>query len=151
MIIGCIITNTVLMALVHYRQPDQLTLALDILNYVFAGIFTIEMILKLLAEGKNYFRQGWNVFDCLIVSGTNIGILINFIGSEARMGPTTSIIRAFRIIRIFRLSKASISIQLLIDALLNILPQIMNIICLMLIVLFIYAALGLNLFSEVML
>jgi len=54
-------------------------------------------------------------------------------------------------IRIFRLSKASLSIQLLIYALLDILPQIMNIISLMLIMLFIYAALGLNLFSEVML
>ena len=68
MIIGCIITNTVLMALVHYRQPDQLTLALDILNYVFAGIFTIEMILKLSAYGFfRYISDGFNVFDGLIV------------------------------------------------------------------------------------
>lgn len=85
------------------------------------------------------------------MSGTNFGILMDCIGTGARMGPTTSIIRAFRMIRIFRLSKASLSIQLLIYALLDILPQIMNIISLMLIMLFIYAALGLNLFSEVML
>jgi len=143
--------NTILMAVVHYRQPNELTVALDVLNYIFAAIFTIEMILKLLSLGTNYFRQGWNIFDCVIVSGTNFGILMDCIGTGARMGPTTSIIRAFRMIRIFRLSKASLSIQLLIYALLDILPQIMNIISLMLIMLFIYAALGLNLFSEVML
>lgn len=41
--------NTILMAVVHYRQPNELTVALDILNYIFAAIFTIEMILKLLS------------------------------------------------------------------------------------------------------
>ena len=52
--------------------------------------------------------------------------------------------------RIFRLVKASIAIRLLIDTILNILPQISNIMSLMGILLFIYAALGLNLFSQVM-
>ena len=66
------------------------------------------------------------------------------------MGATTSVIRGFRIMRVFRLVKASISIRLLIDTILNILPQITNIMGLMGILLFIYAALGLNLFSQVM-
>lgn len=66
------------------------------------------------------------------------------------MGATTSVIRGFRIMRIFRLVKASIAIRLLIDTILNILPQISNIMSLMGILLFIYAALGLNLFSQVM-
>lgn len=65
------------------------------------------------------------------------------------MGATTSVIRGFRIMRIFRLVKASISMRLLIDTLMNILPQITNIMSLMGILLFIYAALGTNLFSQV--
>lgn len=71
------------------------------------------------------------------------------IGAGASMGATTSVIRGFRIMRIFRLVKASISMRLLIDTLMNILPQITNIMSLMGILLFIYAALGTNLFSQV--
>ena len=61
----------------------------------------------------------------------------------------TSVIRGFRIGRIFRLVKTSISVRLLIDTLLNILPQIRNIMSLMFILLFIYASLGINLFASV--
>ena len=138
------------MALVHYRQSESFSHALEILNYIFAAIFNLEMILKLLAQGRNYFRQGWNVFDCFIVIGTNFGLLMKLLKAGESMGGTTSVIRGFRIMRIFRLVKASIAIRLLIDTILNILPQISNIMSLMGILLFIYAALGLNLFSQVM-
>ena len=121
-ITACILANTIAMTLVHYRQPDELTHALEILNYIFAAIFNFEMIMKLLAQGRNYFRQGWNVFDCFIVIGTDFGIIMKFANSGANMGATTSVIRGFRIMRIFRLVKASIAIRLLIDTLLNILP-----------------------------
>ena len=69
------------------------------------------------------------------------------VGTGGSMSSTTSVIRGFRIMRIFRLVKASIAIRLLIDTILNILPQIRNIMSLMGILLFIYAALGINLFS----
>ena len=55
-ITGFILLNTSAMAVVHDRQSEEFTAALDILNYVFAAIFNIEMILKLLAQGRNYFR-----------------------------------------------------------------------------------------------
>ena len=42
--------------------------ALEISNLVFSCIFSIEMVLKLLAFGAfEYFDDGFNVFDCLIV------------------------------------------------------------------------------------
>ena len=108
------------------------------------------MILKLLAQGRNYFRQGWNVFDCFIVFGTDFGIIVSVIGLGSSLGGATSVIRGFRIMRIFRLIRASVAIRLLIDTIMNILPQITNIMSLMGILLFIYAALGLNIFSQVM-
>lgn len=74
---------------------------------------------------------------------------MKLVGAGASMGATTSVIRGFRIMRIFRLVKASIAMRLLIDTLMNILPQITNIMSLMIILLFIYAALGTNLFSQV--
>ena len=82
--------------------------------------------------------------------GTDFGLLVKFAGLGDSMGGATQVIRGFRIMRIFRLIKASIAIRLLIDTIMNILPQITNIMSLMGILLFIYAALGLNLFSQVM-
>lgn len=148
-ITGCILANTIAMAMVSYREPTEMTQALEMLNYFFTIVFNIEMILKLLAQGKTYFRVGWNIFDCFIVFGTNAGLLLKAFGAGASMGATTSVIRGFRIMRIFRLVKASMSMRLIIDTIMNILPQITNIMSLMCILLFIYAALGINLFSAV--
>ena len=71
------------MALVSYRESPGMTQALEILNYFFAVIFNVEMILKLLAQGRHYFRQGWNIFDCFIVFGTNFGLVMKFAGAGA--------------------------------------------------------------------
>lgn len=38
-------------------------------SQVFTGIFTAEMVLKIIAlDPYFYFQQGWNIFDSLIVS-----------------------------------------------------------------------------------
>ena len=52
----CILLNTICMAMVHYLQSETFTFTLEILNYIFAFVFNVEMILKLLAQGRNYFR-----------------------------------------------------------------------------------------------
>ena len=75
-IIFCIILNTIVLALKFYDEPKQLPLILDTINYIFAGIFTIEAIIKLMAFGKGYFHDGWNVFDFIIVIGTFAGIIL---------------------------------------------------------------------------
>ena len=44
------------MAMVHYGQSEGFTNFLENLNYFFAAVFNLEMILKLFAQGRNYFR-----------------------------------------------------------------------------------------------
>ena len=149
-ITGCIVANTVTMALVHHRMSDQFTLALSILNYIFAFVFNMEAFVKLGAMGISYFESYWNLFDCFIVIGTDIGIIMTIFNLGGNISAATSVVRGFRIMRIFRLVKASRHIKIIIDTLLNILPQITNIMALMVLLMFIYAALGINLFSTVM-
>jgi len=49
-------------------QPDQLTHALEISNYVFAALFAAEMLLKLMSYGVfGYIKNGFNLFDGVIV------------------------------------------------------------------------------------
>ena len=49
---------------------------LEIINYLFTIIYTVEMIVKVFAFGKTYFNDGWNVFDFLIVLSAWIGIIL---------------------------------------------------------------------------
>ncbi|KAK1799895.1 hypothetical protein P4O66_006414, partial [Electrophorus voltai] len=44
-----ILLNTVTLAVQHYKQSKLFSSAMDILNMVFTGLFTVEMSLKLLA------------------------------------------------------------------------------------------------------
>jgi hypothetical protein len=53
--------------------------------------------------------------------------------------------------RIVRLVRTQANIKIILDTLVNIIPQITNFIALMFLLLFIYAALGINLFSGVIL
>ena len=146
----CIVLNTVAMAVVYLGMSDDYKFTLEVLNYIFAFIFNCEMILKLFAMGKCYFQELWNCFDCSIVVGTDFGILLKALNLGEGLSSATSVVRGFRIMRIFRLIKASDEVTLMISTVFNILPQITNIMSLMLILIFIFAALGLNLFSTVM-
>ncbi|KAK1875635.1 Sodium channel protein type 4 subunit alpha B [Dissostichus eleginoides] len=65
----CIVLNTVFMAMEHYPMTEEFEELLSIGNLVFTGIFTAEMVLKLLAmDPYYYFQVGWNIFDSIIVT-----------------------------------------------------------------------------------
>ena len=67
---GCIIANTVVLAVKWYMMPGYVITVVEILNYIFMIIFTIEAIIKLIAMRSKYFKDGWNVFDFIIVLGS---------------------------------------------------------------------------------
>lgn len=62
-----ILLNMLSMMIQHYDQPKEVELAIDYLNYVFTGIFTIEAVIRLTAMRLEYFKYGMNVFDFVIV------------------------------------------------------------------------------------
>ena len=146
-----IILNTIVMALKHHGMSEELEEFSEISNLVFATVFNVEAVLKLVGLGKEYFEVPWNVFDMVIVVATNFGILLNLLNIGGGFATTATVIRGFRIGRIFRLIKSSVHIRLILDTIVNILPQITNVMSLILLLFFIYAALALNLFSGIML
>ena len=78
---------------------------IEIFNYVFMFVFTIEMIIKIIALQLIYFREGWNKFDFLIVMVTLIMLLLKMLSIEIPFGNGPTILRALRIGRILRLLK----------------------------------------------
>lgn len=67
-ILLAILINTLSMGIEYHDQPAELTAIVETSNIVFSGIFAIEMLLKVIAEGPfRYIANGFNVFDGVIV------------------------------------------------------------------------------------
>lgn len=73
---ACILLNTAVMALIWFDEPKELSQVIEVFNYVFMGIFTIEAIIKIIALKKLYFKDSWNIFDFTIVAFTLLILLL---------------------------------------------------------------------------
>ena len=102
----CICLNTVVLAISWYGMDQQITDVLEILNYCFTVIYTLEMIAKMVAFGKGYFKDSWCIFDFMIVISAWIGIILLRV-FNINVGSITTIIRSFRIARVLKLIKTA--------------------------------------------
>ena len=107
MITFFIVFNTAIMASKYDGINPGVEGVFENFNYLFAFIFQMEMILKLIGLGNQYFYSQWNVFDMMVVIGTDIGILLKFITPNgAGFSTAATVVRAFRIMRIIRLVRS---------------------------------------------
>jgi len=148
-IMACIILNTALMAAKFFGQPLWVTWTLLVFNYVFAVIFTVEAILKLIALDINYFKDGWNIFDFVIVIGTDVGIVLAWTLPGVNIGPIATVVRTFRVGRIVRLINSLKNLRKLFNALIRTIPGLFNITAMLMLFLLIYACMGVQLFAKV--
>jgi hypothetical protein len=144
-----IICNTLCLALDKYPVDLDLNKVLEKVNIVFAIIFTIEMIIKMIAVGfKNFFKGGaFNIFDALIVvaSLTDI-ILSNILLSKSSTSVITAL-RGFRLLRIFKLAKSWKRLELLLETMARTLRDIATFSILLFVVILVFTLLGLELFA----
>ncbi|CAM9376355.1 unnamed protein product, partial [Discosporangium mesarthrocarpum] len=105
-------------------------------------------LLQILALRWTYFKDPWNRFDIFIVVGTNIGLILLWV-TGLSVGSIATIIRTFRIGRVLRLVRGLESMSQLFNTLLLTLPSLGNVGALLFLVFFIYAVMGVQLFSKV--
>ncbi|CDW88224.1 voltage-gated ion channel superfamily [Stylonychia lemnae] len=148
-ILSAIILNTLVLMLSWYGQAQESIIILDYINYVFAGIFTIEALLKITGLGPiNYFKERWNVFDFIVVAGT-IGSILITLFTSVTLGAATTFIRAFRISRIFRLIKRARRLKIIFETFIVTIPALTNVGGLLVLFLYIYSILGVQIFATV--
>uniref|UniRef100_A0AAQ6A2H9 Voltage-dependent T-type calcium channel subunit alpha n=1 Tax=Amphiprion ocellaris TaxID=80972 RepID=A0AAQ6A2H9_AMPOC len=144
--------NVITMSLEHYNQPHSLDLALKYCNYFFTSTFVLEAILKLIAFGfRRFFKERWNQLDLAIVLLSVMGITLEEIEISAALPINPTIIRIMRVLRIARvlkLLKMATGMRALLDTVVQALPQVGNLGLLFMLLFFIYAALGVELFGE---
>ncbi len=142
-----IITSSVLAASTIFGDSDDKIKLLETCNLVLSIIFTIEMILKLCALGKQYFDDGWNRFDFTVVCGSNIFAFVAFFIATTDI--ISSFVRFLRVCRLFRLINRLKKLRMLFNTLIVSIPSIVNIGTLLVLLFFIYAVIGMQLFSFI--
>ncbi len=146
-ILFIIIFNSVVMGIETITGlPDKVVLVLGLFNNICLWIFIIEMLLKFLAYGMDYFKDPWNWFDMVIIGTSLISAL-----------PFMAALRAFRVLRVLRSLKALRSmrlvssihhLQIILVAIVRSVPSILWTGLLMILIYYIFALIGVNLFGE---
>ncbi|KAM9305191.1 voltage-dependent T-type calcium channel subunit alpha-1H [Gastrophryne carolinensis] len=144
--------NVITMSMEHYNQPKSLDDALKYCNYIFTVVFVFEALLKLVAFGfRRFFKDRWNQLDLAIVLLSIMGITLEEIEINASLPINPTIIRIMRVLRIARvlkLLKMATGMRALLDTVVQALPQVGNLGLLFMLLFFIYAALGVELFGK---
>nr|XP_015818233.2 sodium channel protein type 4 subunit alpha A [Nothobranchius furzeri]XP_054605320.1 sodium channel protein type 4 subunit alpha A [Nothobranchius furzeri]XP_054605321.1 sodium channel protein type 4 subunit alpha A [Nothobranchius furzeri] len=138
----CIVLNTLFMAMEHYPMTPEFDYMLSVGNLVFTGIFTAEMVFKLIAmDPYYYFQVGWNIFDSIIVTLSLVELgLANVQG--------LSVLRSFRLLRVFKLAKSWPTLNMLIKIIGNSVGALGNLTLVLAIIVFIFAVVGMQLFGK---
>ena len=143
-----IIANTVCLAADYWSAPDVLRYGFQLANLSFTVIFAAEMTVKLVALGWHYFSSAWNCFDAVVTVGSLTGVLA-FLAFGATSGLIVTVVRVFRVLRVARMIEGLASARQLLDTVLLTLPGVFNIACLLVLVIFIFAVLGNQLFAKI--
>lgn len=112
-----------------------------IIDRIVLWLFTIEIVIKLVAARPtfHYFKDGWNIFDFIIVASGHV-----FVGNQFM-----TVLRILRVLRIFRTVSVIPTLRRLVNALILTLPSLGTILILMMIVFYIYSVIGTILYRDV--
>jgi len=119
----------------------ELKRTLNGMNYVFTGVFALELVVKLYGIGwREYVADRFNVFDAVIV-------ILSFVELGYSENSSISVLRAFRLARIFKLVKSWTSLRKLIEIIGETLPSVGYLSIVMLFFMFVMSILGMNFFG----
>ncbi|XP_043976785.1 calcium channel, voltage-dependent, L type, alpha 1D subunit, a isoform X7 [Gambusia affinis] len=157
-----IMLNTLCLAVQHYGQSALFNYVMDILNMVFTAVFTVEMVLKLIAfKPRHYFADAWNTFDALIVVGSVVDIAITEVNPTEtpqvdEMGNTEdsarisiTFFRLFRVMRLVKLLSRGEGIRTLLWTFIKSFQALPYVALLIAMLFFIYAVIGMQVFGKI--
>lgn len=137
----------------HHRQTENTTLILNTLNYMMIGIFTLENLIKLAAYQRFYFKSKKCVYEGLILFLILIDISIKPILNPPENHIHNSyiifeaLVKGIQATRIYRIFKRFQSVKHIYDTLFHIFPTLFNMLLLIILILYMYTIVGMDLFS----
>uniref|UniRef100_A0A8B9IFX2 Voltage-dependent L-type calcium channel subunit alpha n=1 Tax=Anser cygnoides TaxID=8845 RepID=A0A8B9IFX2_ANSCY len=153
-----ILLNTICLGMQHYNQSAEMNHISDILNVAFTVLFTLEMILKLMAfKAKGYFGDPWNVFDFLIVIGSIIDVILRSVTAaplclqdpDDNSRVSITFFRLFRVMRLVKLLSRGEGVRTLLWTFIKSFQALPYVALLIVMLFFIYAVIGMQMFGKI--
>lgn len=138
-ILLCIIVNAIALGVdAHFGESNPWHYIIEELDTIFLAIFTAELLLEFLAQGpRRYVRDGWNLFDCVIVGVCYVS-----------MAPAISALRTLRVLRVLRLVSNVPQMRRVVEALIGAMPGILATTMVLAVVFYIGSVMATTLFGE---
>jgi len=141
-IFAIIVLNAIVLGLETYGSiTERFGDTLYLLNEIFLGIFIVEVLLRISSYGLkpwNYFRNGWNVFDFVVV----FAVFIPGVRENA------TLLRLVRLLRVVRVVSVLPDLRVLISGMGRALPPIASMAAMAVLLIFIYGMVGWKIFGE---
>ena len=146
-ILSTIVFAGILVGIQTYeRQVTHIAHILEQLDFIILLIFTVEVFIKVFAEGTkplNYFKDPWNIFDFSIVAVCYLAFVTPDLNTSF-----IAVLRLARILRVFKLVSAVPKLQILVGALLRSIPSMGYVGVLLFLLFYIYAAMAVFIYGE---
>jgi len=142
LVVSIIIFSALLIGARTYELPPLVAKVLPLLDWSITIFFLVDITVRFIGEPnkRRFFRNGWNVFDTLIV----VVSLVPIEDSELAL-----IGRLVRIFRVLRMVSIIPELRTLLNSLLAALPQLGYVMLMMFIIFYIYAAVGSTFFASI--
>lgn len=133
-----IVINSFLIGVETYTDDTTVKL----IQQIILGVFTVEIIIRFFAADslKNFFTDGWNIFDLSLVL---IGYIPDNLVPNAQMMMGMRVLRVFRVLRLLRAAK---EIKLIMTVLVKSLSAMFYNLIIFLIFVYLYAIVGVSIF-----
>lgn len=139
-IIFLILLNAVTLGLESSHVLDKDTVynrTILMIDHVVVAIFCIELLLKMFAYRWSFWREGWNIFDFIIVAVSVIPVTESF-----------SVIRTLRVFRLLRLISVVPQMRRVVSALFHALPGMGSVVAVLLVIVYVAAILATQIFGS---
>jgi voltage-gated sodium channel len=138
LIIGLILLNALVLGLLTFKgTPDGTRGLLVWIDRLCLIVFVVEITLKLVAWRSRFVRDGWNIFDFIVVG----------VALVPASGPL-SVLRTLRVLRLLRLATAVPSMRRVITGMFVALPGGASVAGVLLLLYYVGAIIGSSLFAE---
>lgn len=137
-VIALILINAVILGLETFPTVmERHGALLKLLDRAILGIFVIEIILRVLAHGKRFFRDPWSLFDTAVVAIAVVPASDAF-----------SVLRAMRVLRVLRLISAFPQLRRVLQGFVTALPGLGSITAILGIFMYVFAVMAAKLFGQ---
>ncbi|MEL0238765.1 MAG: ion transporter [Gammaproteobacteria bacterium] len=137
-----IIYSSLVIGFNTYQKESYLNLFFQYSDYLITIVFLIEILIRYTAEksAKDFFSDGWNVFDSIIVAASLI---------PSGVSESVLVLRLLRLLRLLRIISFVPELRMVVENLIKALKKSIYILILIFLITYIYGVTGTQFFSSI--